>query len=114
MTKRTYILEDELLKKFEQLVPQGKRGAWINEAIAQRLEEERKAELRRRMEEFYNDEESQKLYAEIEREWAPLSDELWAHLPEEDWPEPAIVFPRGYAAYLAEAEAEAKEKKHGN
>ena len=104
MTKRTYILEDELLKKFESLVPQGKRGAWINETIAKRLEEERVAELRRRMDEFYNDKESMELYAEIERDWAPLSDELWAQLPEEDWPEPSVVFPNGYAAYLAEHE----------
>ena len=111
MTKRTYILEDELLKKFEGLVPQGKRGAWINEAIARRLEEERVAELRRRIDEFLDDEESQKLYAHIERECAPAANEIWAQLPDEDWPEPAIVFPNGYAAYLAEAEA---EEKHGN
>ena len=111
MTKRTYILEDELLKKFEQLVPQGKRGAWINEAIAQRLEEERKAELRRRMDEFFDDEESLELYAQIDAECAPAADEVWAQLPEENWPEPTIVFPDGYAAYLAEAEA---EEGHGN
>ena len=111
MTKRTYILEDELLKKFEQSVPPGKRGAAINKAIAQMLEDERKAELRRRMEEYFDDEESQKLCADIERECATATDEVWAQLPDEDWPEPAIVWPKGYAAYLAEAEA---EERHGN
>ena len=95
-------MDDELLKRFEQRVPQGKRGIWVNEAIKRQLEEERVAEIRRRMDEFYDDEESQRLYAEIERDWAPLSDEVWAQLPDEEWPEPAIVFPQGYAAYLAE------------
>ncbi len=110
MTKRTYLMDDELLKQFEKLVPQGKRGVWINEAIKRQLEEERVAEIRLRMDEFFDDEESMELYAQIERECAPAADEVWAQLPDEDWPEPAIVFPRGYAAYLAEAE----EKKHGN
>lgn len=103
-------MDDELLKQFEKLVPQGKRGAWINAAIKRQLEEERLAEIRRRMDEFYNDEESMALYAEIDREWAPLSDEVWTQLPEENWPEPAIVFPRGYAAYLAEHEEADHEK----
>ena len=80
MTKRTYILEDELLKKFESLVPQGKRGAWVNRAIAQALEDERVAELRRRMEEFFDDEENLELYAQIEEECAPAADEVWAQI----------------------------------
>ena len=84
MTKRTYILEDELLQKFEQLVPQGKRGAWVNKAIAQALEDERKAELRRRMDEFFDDEEAMKLCIEVDREWAPLSDEVWSAI-DDDW-----------------------------
>lgn len=111
MTKRTYLMEDQLLQKFEKLVPQGKRGAWVNKAITRQLEEERVAELRQRMDEFFDDEENQKLYADIERECAPAADEVWAQLPDENWPEPAIVFPRGYAAYLAEAE---EEEKHGD
>lgn len=110
MTKRTYLVDDELLAQFEKLVPQGKRGAWVNKAIAQKLEDERVADIRRRMEEFFDDEESQKLYADIDRECAPAADEVWAQLPDEEWPEPAIVFPRGYAAYLAESE----EMKNGD
>lgn len=84
MTKRTYLVDDELLVQFEKLVPQGKRGAWVNEAIARRLEEERVAEIRARMEEFFDDEESLELYAEIDREWAPLSDEVWSAI-DDDW-----------------------------
>lgn len=103
-------MDDELLAQFEKLVPQGKRGAWVNKAVAQKLEDERIAEIRRRMDEFFDDEESQQLYAEIEREWAPLSDEVWAQLPDEEWPEPAIVFPNGYAAYLAEHQEADNEK----
>ena len=80
MTKRTYLLEDELLKQFEARVPQGKRGAWINGAIARQLEEERVAELRRRMEEFFDDQESLELYAQIDEECAPAADEVWAQI----------------------------------
>ena len=80
MTKRTYILEDEVLQRFETLVPQGKRGAWVNAAIARQLEEERKAEIRERMDEFFEDEESLELYARIENEGASASDELWAQI----------------------------------
>lgn len=100
--KRTYVLPLETLHLFESAVAPGKRGAFIARAIEKQLEEARLAAIRARMEEFYADEESQALYAEIDREWAPLSDELWALLPDEEWPEPAVVFPRGYAAYLAE------------
>lgn len=110
MTKRTYLMDDELLKQFEKLVPQGKRGVWVNEAIKRQLEEERVAEIRRRMDEFFDDDESQRLYADIDRECAPAADEVWAQLPAENWPEPALVFPNGYAAYLADAE----EEKHGD
>ncbi len=84
MTKRTYLMDDELLKQFEKLVPQGKRGAWVNEAIARQLEEERKAEIRRRMDEFFDDEESMELYAQIELECAPAADEVWSAI-DDDW-----------------------------
>ena len=106
-------MDDELLKQFERLVPQGKRGVWVNKAIKRQLEEERVAEIRRRMDEFFDDEESMELYAEIERDWAPLSDEVWAKLPDEEWPEPATVLPNGYAAYLAEYQ-EAESNFGGN
>ncbi len=73
-------MDDELLKQFEKLVPQGKRGAWINEAVAQQLEEARKTEIRRRMEEFFDDEESLELYAQIDGECSPAADEVWSQI----------------------------------
>lgn len=100
--KRTYVLTSEVLEQFELRVAPGKRGAFIAEAIQKQLEEQRLAEIRARIEEGLNDSENEALYLEVEREWAPLSDELWAQLPEEEWPEPAIVFPGGYAAYEAQ------------
>lgn len=82
-------------------------------AIQKQLEEARLDEIRARIEEFFEDEESQALYAQIDREWSPASDEVWAQLPPEnpeDWPEPAVVFPHGYAAYLAENQVAHKDE----
>lgn len=66
------------------------------------------------MEEFYDDQESQALYAQIDRECSPASDELWAAIPDdEEWPEPVIVFPHGYAAYLAQSKQPREKKTDG-
>lgn len=105
--KRTYVLSSQTLERFEAQVAPGKRGVAIDEAIDFWLEEQRRAELRTRMDEYFQDEEAMALDEQIDREWAPLSDEVWAQLPpEDDWPEPAVVFPRGYAAYVKEHEGE--------
>ncbi len=98
------------MAQFEAEVAPGKRGVAVDEAIALWMEEQRRSKIRARIEEYFQDEAAQALDAEIDREWAPVSDELWAQLPEEDWPEPAVVFPRGYAAYLAENQTGAREK----
>ena len=103
--KRTYVLPSEVLEQLESRVAPGKRGEFVSLAIQKQLEEARLEEIRARIEEFFDDAESQALYEQIDRELSPASDEVWAQLPPEnpeDWPEPAIVFPRGYAAYLRE------------
>lgn len=105
LIKRTYTLPAETLAKFEEVVPAGKRGAAVNEAIDFWLEEKRLADLRVRIEAGLNDKENEALYLEEERIWAPVSDELWAQLPDESWPEPSIVWPNGLKA---------EREKHGD
>ena len=101
------------LERFEAEVAPGKRGAAIDEAIDLWLAEKRRAQIHADFEEFGRDEEAQALYAQVDREWAPLSDEVWAALgDEEEWPQPVLVFPRGYAAYEAEMkEVETRDAK---
>lgn len=105
LIKRTYTLPAETLAKFEATVPAGRRGAAVNEAIDHWLEEKRLADLRARIEEGLNDRENEALYLEEERVWAPISDELWSHLPAEEWPEPSVVWPDGLKA---------EREKHGS
>lgn len=82
--KRTYVLSSEVLERFEAAVPPGKRGVAVDEAIERWIEEQRVAKIRAAMEEFGRDEESQSLYAQIDRDWAPLSDEVWSQI-DDDW-----------------------------
>ena len=113
--KRTYVLPAEVLEQFEARVAPGKRGEFVSLAIQKQLEEARLDEIRARIEEFLDDAESQALYEQIDRELSPASDEVWAQLPPEDpedWPEPAIVWPRGYAAYRREQHSDAGENSH--
>jgi len=86
MTKRTYLLPDDVLAEFEATVPTGKRSAVLSEALREWMGEKRREKLRAEIEEGLR--EQWDLYLEIEREWAPLSDEVWAKLPDEEWAEP--------------------------
>ena len=109
LLKKTYALPADVVEEFEKHVGPGKRGKVLGEIVRAYLAEKKREELWQRIDASMEDEENMALYAEIEREWAPLSDEVWAQLPpEDDWPEPAIVFPNGLAAYEAEQKA-----KHG-
>ncbi len=83
-SKRTYQLSSQTLAKFEAEVPAGKRGAAVDEAIDKWLEEKRLEKIRAAIEEFGRDAQSQALYAQIERVWAPLSDEVWSQI-DDDW-----------------------------
>lgn len=103
LTKKTYALPSDVVAQFEKHVAPGKRGKVLGEIVRAYLEEKEREELRARILEGLSDKENEALYLEVEREWSHVSDELWARLPpEDDWPEPAIVFPNGYAAYEAE------------
>ncbi|PQV62968.1 hypothetical protein B1R32_11710 [Abditibacterium utsteinense] len=82
--KRTYVLATQTLERFEAQVAPGKRGVAVNEAIEHWIEEQRLAKIRADIEAFGRDSESQALYAQIDREWAPLSDEVWAQI-DDDW-----------------------------
>lgn len=84
LTKKTYNLPSDVMAEFEKRVPAGKRGAAMGEAVARWLEEKRLEEIRARIDESFEDEENMKLYAQIEREWAPLSDEVWSQI-DDDW-----------------------------
>lgn len=106
LQKKTYALPSDVVEEFEKHVAPGKRGKVLGEIVRAYLAEKKREELWQRIEEGFADEENQALYLEVEREWSPLSDEVWAQLPEEDdWPEPLITFPEGYAAYEAEQRA---------
>jgi hypothetical protein len=76
--KRTYVLSAQTLERLEAQVPPGKRGEWINAAIEKGLEEARLAAIRASIEAFGRDEESQALYAQIDRECSRASDEVWS------------------------------------
>ena len=104
LTKKTYNLPADVVAEFEKQVAPGKRGAVLGNAMARWLEEKRRTELRAAIQAGLADKENEALYLEVEREWAPVSDELWAQLPDEDWPEPTVIFPEGYAAYEAQHE----------
>ena len=82
--KRTYNLPAETLAKFEEVVPAGKRGAAVNEAIDHWLEEKRVAEIRASIDASFDDEENMKLYQQMEDEGAPASDEVWSQI-NDDW-----------------------------
>lgn len=82
--KRTYVLTASTLERFEAQVPPGKRGAAIDEAIDLWFAEKRRREIHEEFEAFGRDEEAQALYAQIDKEWAPLSDEVWAAI-DDDW-----------------------------
>ena len=71
------------MARFESLVPPGKRGAALVQALENWLEEKRLAELRTQIEEGFKDEENLKLYTN-ELEWAPPSDEVWSQI-NDDW-----------------------------
>lgn len=82
--KRTYVLSAQTLERFEREVAPGKRGEWINAAIEKQMEEARLDKIRASIEAFGRDEESQALYAQIDRECAPASDEVWSQI-DDDW-----------------------------
>lgn len=82
--KRTYVLSSRTLERFEAQVAPGKRGVAIDEAIDHWLEEQRLAKIRAAFEEFGRDEESQALYAQIDRECSRASDEVWSAI-DDDW-----------------------------
>ncbi len=82
--KRTYVLSSDKLARIEAEVAPGKRGAAIDEAIDLWLAEKRRAQIHADFEEFGRDEEAQALYAQIDRECAPASDELWSAI-DDDW-----------------------------
>lgn len=82
--KRTYVLSSRTLERFEAQVSPGKRGVAIDEAIEHWLEEKRLATIRAAFEEFGRDEESQALYAQIDRECSRASDEVWSAI-DDDW-----------------------------
>lgn len=69
---------------FESRVPPGQRGMMVNQVIKNWLEEQRLIELRASIEEGFKDEENRKLYAEIDRDWAPVADEVWSQI-DDDW-----------------------------
>ena len=83
--RRTYTLPAETLAKFEKVVPAGKRGAAVNEAIDHWLEQQRLTQLRADIDEGLADKENEALYLEEERIWAPVSDELWLTIDDDLW-----------------------------
>lgn len=96
---------DETLATFESRVPPGKRGMAVNQAIENWLEEQRLIELRTHILEGLNDTENQAMSTEDERNWAPLSNEVWNRIEDEEWPEPAVIWPQGLKA---------EREKHGD
>ncbi len=94
--KRTYVLSAEIVERLEAEVPPGKRGAFVDKAIEVWIDEREREQLRAEI--LQGLIESREHNAEVERDWAPLSDELWSKLPAETWPEPAIIWPQGLAA----------------
>lgn len=82
--KRTYVLSSEVLEQFEARIAPGKRGSFITSAIQRQLEAERLAEIHAAFEEFGRDEQSQALYAQIDREGSRASDEVWSAI-DDDW-----------------------------
>ena len=74
LTKRTYTLTPETLKRFEQTVRPGERSAMIGELIERWLAEKEKAELRRLVIEGCRDMADEML--RIEAEFHPLEEEI--------------------------------------
>lgn len=84
LIKRTYTLPAETLAKFEEVVPSGKRGAALNEAIDHWLEEKRRTEIRTAIDASFDDAENMKLYEQVESEGRLSADEVWSRI-DDDW-----------------------------
>lgn len=82
--KKTYLLPSDVVAEFERHAAPGKRGVAVAEALRHWTAEKKRQELRQQIEESFNDPENMALYEQIEREWAPLSDEVWAQI-DDDW-----------------------------
>ena len=75
MAKRTYSLPRTTLQKLEQEIKPGERSAFLARLIEDWLAERERQELRRQVIEGCL--EMADVHAEIEHEWAPLSDQVW-------------------------------------
>lgn len=73
--KRTYSLPLATLRKLEGQVKPGERSAFLASLIEEWHAAKERDELRRQVIEGCLD--MADVYAEMEREWAPLSDEVW-------------------------------------
>ena len=74
MTKRTYLLPDDVLAEFEAQIPAGKRGSAVAAALREWLDEKRREKLRAEIEEGLR--EMAEIYLETEREFHALEEEV--------------------------------------
>jgi hypothetical protein len=78
LLKRTYALPADTLEKFEQEVRSGERSAFIAGLIREWLEERERAALRDEI--IAGLREMEDVILDTQREWDPLSEEVWRRL----------------------------------
>lgn len=79
-SKRTYVLPDATVERFERKVPAGSRSAVLAHLIDDWLEEERLRGLRQEIAEGCHD--MADVYLELEADFHPLEEEVHRGIPE--------------------------------
>ncbi|HUJ51888.1 MAG TPA: hypothetical protein VLW25_16885 [Bryobacteraceae bacterium] len=75
LAKRTYLLPEEVVEKFEKVLPAGERSAFLAKLIQGWLAKKEREELRRQVIEGCA--EMRTIYENIDREWEQAADEVW-------------------------------------